>query len=150
MPATLEEPTTAAREFERICDILDRTARQSARLTPIALEPKGKHVIRLCDGAACHVRRSIPILNAIREKLNVDEKRKTTEDQLFTVETVECLDACGLAPVVVVDDEVYGGMTPERALAVIDEIAAKEVAACQPARNRPRRRATATRSGCGA
>jgi len=173
MLASLEQPSTAAQKFERICDILDRNARHPARLIPIlqavqeeyrylpeevltyvatalgvtparvygvatfyahfALEPKGKHVIRLCDGTACHVRRSIPILNAIRERLKLDEKHKTTTDQLFTVETVACLGACGLAPVVVVDEEVHGGMTPERAVAVIDAIAVQEEAACQPA-----------------
>jgi NADH-quinone oxidoreductase subunit E len=93
-----------------------------------ALEPKGKHVIRLCDGTACHVKRSLPILDALRERLHLDEKRKTTADQLFTVETVACLGACGLAPVMVVDEEVHGLMTPEKALAVVDAIAEKETA----------------------
>jgi NADH-quinone oxidoreductase subunit E len=98
-----------------------------------ALEPKGKHVIRLCDGTACHVKRSIPILDALRQRLNVNEKRATTPDQLFTVETVACLGACGLAPVMVVDEEVHGLMSPEKAIAIVDEIAAQEAATCQPA-----------------
>lgn len=97
-----------------------------------AMAPKGKHVVRLCDGTACHVKRSLPILNALRERLGVDEKHKTTGDLLFTVETVACLGACGLAPVMVVDDEVHGLMTPEKAVDLIDEIAARE-AACQAA-----------------
>jgi len=63
----------------------------------------------------------------------VSEKRPTTADQMFTVETVACLGACGLAPVLVVDEEVHGPITPERAISIVDEIAAKEVAACQPA-----------------
>ena len=66
-----------------------------------ALEPKGKHVIRICDGTACHVKQSIPVLNALHEKLGTSEKSKTTPDMLFTVETVACLGACGLAPVIV-------------------------------------------------
>jgi NADH-quinone oxidoreductase subunit E len=86
------------------------------------LEPKGKYVVRLCDGTACHVKNSIPILEALRARLGVTEERKTTPDLLFTVETVSCLGACGLAPVVVVNDRVYGQMTPEKAVAVIDEI----------------------------
>jgi NADH-quinone oxidoreductase subunit E len=98
-----------------------------------ALAPKGKHVIRLCDGTACHVKRSIPILEALRERLKVDEKRPTTADQLFTVETVACLGACGLAPVMVVDEEVHGLMTPEKAVAIVDEIAVKEATECQSA-----------------
>lgn len=91
-----------------------------------ALEPKGKHIVRLCDGTACHVKRSIPILEALRKRLGVDEKRKTTPDQMFTVETVACLGACGLAPVVVIDEEVHGMMTPDAAVALVDAIAVRE------------------------
>lgn len=91
-----------------------------------ALEPKGKHVIRICDGTACHVKQSIPVLNALREKLGTTEQNKTTSDLLFTIETVACLGACGLAPVVVIDDQVHGQITPERAVALVDEIKAME------------------------
>ena len=91
-----------------------------------ALEPKGKHVIRICDGTACHVKQSLPVLNALHEKLGTSEKVKTTPNALFTVETVACLGACGLAPVVVIDEQVYGGITPQRAIALVDEIVAQE------------------------
>jgi NADH-quinone oxidoreductase subunit E len=91
-----------------------------------ALQPKGKHVVRLCDGTACHVKASIPVLDAVRAKLGLDGKRSTSADMLFTVETVACLGACGLAPVMVVDDEVHGGMTPDRAVALVEEIRAQE------------------------
>jgi NADH-quinone oxidoreductase subunit E len=94
-----------------------------------ALEPKGKHVIRLCDGTACHVKQSLPILSAIHEMLGTSDKQKTSLDALFTVETVACLGACGLAPVVVIDEQVYGGMSPERAVALVDEIKTQENAA---------------------
>lgn len=98
-----------------------------------ALEPKGKHVIRVCDGTACHVKHSLPVLDALHQKLGTDEKRKTTADMLFTVETVACLGACGLAPVLVIDEQVYGGITPERAVALVDEIHALETAPpCAP------------------
>ncbi len=90
------------------------------------LAPRGKYTIRLCDGTACHVRNSIPILEALWKRLGLDEQRRTTPDMLFTVETVSCLGACGLAPVVVVNEDVYGLMTPEKALQVIDEIQTKE------------------------
>ena len=83
-----------------------------------ALEQKGKHVIRICDGTACHVKQS----------LGTSEKQKTSVDALFTVETVACLGACGLAPVVVVDEQVYGAMTPERAVALVNEIKMQESA----------------------
>lgn len=91
------------------------------------LEPRGKHVVRLCDGTACHVKRSIPILEAIRKKLGLTEGKKTTADMLFTVETVSCLGACGLAPVVVIDDEVHGQMTPESATKIIETLLKNEV-----------------------
>ena len=94
-----------------------------------ALEPKGKHVIRICDGTACHVKQSLPVLHALHEKLGTSEKQKTTADTMFTVETVACLGACGLAPVVVIDEQVYGGITPQRAVALVDEIRARETAA---------------------
>jgi NADH-quinone oxidoreductase subunit E len=93
-----------------------------------ALEPKGRYVFRLCDGTACHVKNSIPILEAIKEKLNLKGKAKTTPDMLFTVETVACLGACGLAPVVVCNEDVHGQMTPEKAVKLIEEIQAKESA----------------------
>ncbi len=92
-----------------------------------ALVPKGKHVIRVCDGTACHVKQSIPVLNALREKLGTTETCKTTPDMLFTLETVACLGACGLAPVIVIDEQVHGQITPEHALALVDEITAQEV-----------------------
>lgn len=93
-----------------------------------ALEPKGRYVIRICDGTACHVKQSIPILEAVRKRLGLDEKRRTTPDMLFTVETVSCLGACGLAPVIVINDDVHGQMTPPSAVALIDALAAKEAA----------------------
>lgn len=93
-----------------------------------ALEPKGKYVVRLCDGTACHVKNSIPILEALHARLGLSEKRKTTADMGFTVETVACLGACGLAPVMVINDEVHGGMTPEGAVKLVDALVQKEAA----------------------
>ena len=87
-----------------------------------SLEPKGKYVIKICDGTACHVRKSIPILNALRNKLSLSETQTTTPDGLFTVETVSCLGACGLAPVMTVNDKVYPAMTPESATALLEEL----------------------------
>lgn len=84
-----------------------------------SLEPKGKYVIKVCDGTACHVRKSIPILEALRENLQLSEQKVTTNDLLFTVETVSCLGACGLAPVMMINDKVHGGMTPEKAKEIL-------------------------------
>lgn len=96
-----------------------------------ALKPKGKYVIRICDGTACHVRKSTDLLDALRAKLRVTEAAPTTADMLFTVETVSCLGACGLAPAMVVNEDVHGQMTPAAAVAVIDAIIAKEKANVQ-------------------
>ena len=87
-----------------------------------SLEPKGKYVIKICDGTACHVRRSVPILDRIRAELGLSESKKTTDDLNFTVETVSCLGACGLAPVLMVNDEVHPAMTPEKASALIKQL----------------------------
>lgn len=84
-----------------------------------SLEPKGKYVIKICDGTACHVRKSTAILDEIRSLLGVTEAKPTTDDMMFTVETVSCLGACGLAPVCTVNDEVHPAMTPEKARALI-------------------------------
>jgi NADH-quinone oxidoreductase subunit E len=93
-----------------------------------AITPKGRHLVRLCDGTACHVKDSIPILDAIRKRLGLEGRQNTTADMLFTVETVACLGACGLAPVVVVDDMVHGQMTPAAGVKLVEEIIAGETA----------------------
>lgn len=87
-----------------------------------SLEPKGKNIIKICDGTACHVRKSIPILNAIRKELSLTDKKRTTDDFLFTVETVSCLGACGLAPVITINEKVFPKMTPETVIELINNI----------------------------
>lgn len=87
-----------------------------------SLEPKGKYILRVCAGTACHVRRSEPIYNALREELGLQGKRHTSADGLFTLETVACLGACSLAPAMTVNGEVHGAMTPEKALALLGEL----------------------------
>ena len=91
-----------------------------------SLEPKGKFIIKICDGTACHVRKSIPILNSFRKELGLSEGETTTADMLFTVETVSCLGACGLAPVVTVNEKVYPAMTPEASVELLTEIKENE------------------------
>ena len=93
-----------------------------------SLEPKGKHIIKVCDGTACHVRKSGPIYDAVYEYLGLVGKRKTSADGLFTLETVACLGACGLAPVMTVDGEVFAKMSPELALQELETIRGKEAA----------------------
>ena len=94
-----------------------------------SLEAKGKYIIKVCAGTACHVRKSQPIYDAIHDYLGLTGKKKTSADGLFTLETVACLGACGLAPVMTIDGEVHAQMTPEAALALLEEIRRKEEAA---------------------
>jgi NADH-quinone oxidoreductase subunit E len=90
------------------------------------LTPKGKHVIRICDGTACHVKGSMKLHDMLHEVLKLENGKKTTDDLLFTLETVSCLGACGLAPVMMVNDQVYGQLTAEKAAAIINEIQRNE------------------------
>ena len=85
-----------------------------------SLEAKGRHIVKVCAGTACHVRKSQPIFDAIHEYLGLTGKKKTSADGMFTLETVACLGACGLAPVMTVDGEVYPQMSPEAALKLLE------------------------------
>ncbi|MGI6225158.1 MAG: complex I 24 kDa subunit family protein [Peptococcales bacterium] len=87
-----------------------------------SLNPKGKYVIKICDGTACHVRKSIPILTALRKELGLTNEIHTTSDLLFTLETVSCLGACGLAPVITVNDKVYPKMTSESVVELLNSL----------------------------
>lgn len=91
-----------------------------------SLQPKGKYVVHVCDGTACHVKGAGHIRDELYAALGLSDKKCTTEDMLFTVETVSCLGACGLAPVLTVNEKVYGQVTPESAKALIEDIKAKE------------------------
>ena len=91
-----------------------------------SLEAKGKHLIKVCAGTACHVRKSQPIYDAIHDYLGLTGKKKTSADGMFTLETVACLGACGLAPVMTIDGEVHAKMTPEAALALLEDIRKEE------------------------
>ena len=83
-----------------------------------SFEAKGKYVIKVCDGTACHVRKSMPVLEALWKELGLSKKKHTTDDMM----TVSCLGACGLAPTMMVNEDVHPSMTPEKALAVIEEL----------------------------
>ena len=86
----------------------------------LSLKPKGKHIIKLCDGTACHIRGSMTLKEGVTRTLGIDDG-ETTEDGLFSLELVNCLGSCALAPVMVVDDVYYGKMTMEQLPAVIDK-----------------------------
>ena len=92
----------------------------------IRIEEKGKYIIKVCDGTACHIRKSTAILDALHKQLGLTEGKHTTDDRLFTVETVSCLGACGLAPAITVNDHVYPQMTPEKIAALLTELRGTE------------------------
>ncbi len=79
----------------------------------LSIEPKGKTIIKVCDGTACHIRGSVPLLDALKRRLQIDAG-ETTADGLFTLETVNCLGACAIAPVMLINETYHGGVTPEK------------------------------------
>lgn len=89
------------------------------------LEPVGKYLIMLCQGTACHVNGSLQIEKTINEYLGIKDG-ETTEDGLFTLKNVACLGCCSLSPVMMVNDETYGSLTPEKAISIFKELQAGE------------------------
>ena len=118
---------------EALCYIAEKVGISNAKIFGVAtfygnfsLEAKGKYVLKVCRGTACHVRHSAKVLDALYAALGLSDDKKTTDDGLFTIEIVSCLGACGLAPVMMVNDEVHPQMTPEKAVALVKELRAKE------------------------
>lgn len=93
--------------------------------TQFRLQPVGKYLIMLCQGTACHVNGSEAIEAAITEELGIGDG-ETTEDGLFTLKCVACLGCCSLSPVMMVGDETYGSLTPEKAIGILRDLRAKE------------------------
>ncbi len=91
-----------------------------------SLAPKGKYIIKVCDGTACHVRKAMPVYEALRKRVRLVDGKSTTDNKRYTVETVSCLGACGLAPVVTINDRVYGQVTPDAICLIIDELEKEE------------------------
>src|SRR6056297_935625 len=83
-------------------------------------EPRGKNIVRVCIGTACHVRGGDKVLEALKDELGVDSG-ETTEDLKFTLESVACIGACGLAPVIMVNDDTHGRLTPEKIPEILAE-----------------------------
>mgnify|MGYP000036670540 CR=1 FL=1 len=76
------------------------------------LKPLGKYVVRVCRGTACHVKGSLDILRMLESELGI-KAGDTTKDLIFSIETVACIGACSIAPVIVINDEYFGGLTPK-------------------------------------
>lgn len=92
--------------------------------TQFRLQPVGKYLIMLCQGTACHVNGSERIETAICEELKIKDG-ETTEDGLFTLKNVACLGCCSLSPVMMINDETYGSLTPDKAITILNELRAK-------------------------
>lgn len=89
--------------------------------TQFRLQPVGKHLISLCDGTACHVNGSEQIRRAIEDELGI-QAGETTEDGVFTLQTVACLGCCSLSPVMMISGETYGSLTPSAAVAILKKL----------------------------
>jgi NADH-quinone oxidoreductase subunit E len=83
------------------------------------LQPPGRHMIRVCEGTACHVLGAKAVLEALKMNLGIDVDQ-TTSDGLFSLESVRCLGCCSLAPAVVIDDETYGRVSPNKIGGILD------------------------------
>lgn len=107
--------------------IADYTDTPLANVTGIAtfysqfyLEPQGEHTIKVCQGTACHIKGADDILDELKRELDV-KAGEVTSDGKFTLTNVRCLGACSLAPVIMVDENVHGNLTPEKAIEVLEE-----------------------------
>ncbi|WOF16426.1 NADH-quinone oxidoreductase subunit NuoE [Methanoplanus sp. FWC-SCC4] len=87
----------------------------------LSLVPQGKYVIKMCNGTACHIRGSIKILEAFEKELDI-KNEETTKDGMFTLQTVNCLGACALAPVVMINDRVFGKVKVKDVPEIIKEV----------------------------
>ncbi|MDT8391822.1 MAG: NAD(P)H-dependent oxidoreductase subunit E [Lentisphaeria bacterium] len=90
-----------------------------------SLKPRGRHIIRLCESPPCHVMGSETVLDALRDILGV-AVGETTEDGRFTLETTSCLGTCAVAPVMMIDDTVYGNLTREKVAGILASVAADQ------------------------
>lgn len=84
-------------------------------------EPQGKHSVKVCQGTACHVRGGRELLNAVERELKLEPGHTTTADLQFTLERVACVGSCALAPIMLVDTDVYGRLTMAKAKSLIAE-----------------------------
>ncbi len=114
-----------------IYHIAERTGSTPARVLGVAtfyaqfrLQPIGKYLIMLCQGTACHVNGSERIEAAIKQELGIEDG-ETTADGLFTLKNVACLGCCSLSPVMMINDETYGSLTPDKAITILNELKAK-------------------------
>ncbi len=89
--------------------------------TQFRFEPVGKYLIMLCQGTACHVNSSELILQTIKDELGIEDGQ-TTEDGLFSLKCVACLGCCSLSPVMMINEDTYGSLTPDKTKKILKEL----------------------------
>ena len=85
------------------------------------LHPRGRNIVRSCQGTACHVRGAKMVLAELKKELGLEEGEATTKDLMFTLETVACIGCCGLAPVIMVNDETHGRLVPDAIKGILEQ-----------------------------
>jgi NADH-quinone oxidoreductase subunit E len=121
-------PAALQRVAERMQIPMIRVHQVAAFYKAFSLEPRGKHIITVCLGTACHVRGGDLLVDQVGRLLDI-EPGKTTKDMLFTLEAVNCLGACSLGPIMVIDGKYYGHMAASKVERVIDQYKEMEVVA---------------------
>lgn len=90
--------------------------------TQFRLKPVGRHMVKVCIGTACHVRGAALVFDAVKDELHLQDAEDTTPDGEFTLEKVACFGACSLAPIMIVDEDTRGNITPDQARKKVREI----------------------------
>ncbi|HOE90882.1 MAG TPA: NAD(P)H-dependent oxidoreductase subunit E [Candidatus Cloacimonadota bacterium] len=85
-------------------------------------EPKGRHILQICDGTACHVRGAKELIERIRKDFGLSEEKNTTDDKFLTLETVACIGACAMAPALIADGHIYGQVKVDKLLEIVKEL----------------------------
>jgi NADH:ubiquinone oxidoreductase subunit E len=116
--------------LRRLCEITEITPAQVAGTSSFygqfRSRPVGKHIVKVCHGTACHVAGARQVTDELRRHLGIPEGSDTDPDRMFTVEEVACLGCCSLAPVLMVDEQTAGRLTPAAASAAVDAVEPKE------------------------
>ena len=110
--------------LERVAESLEMPLAEVLRVASFyaafSLEPQGEHLICVCMGTACHVRGAPRIFDAVRRELDLGQDEQTSEDMKFTVKSVRCIGCCVLAPVITVDGDTHGKLSPDQIPGILE------------------------------
>jgi NADH-quinone oxidoreductase subunit E len=121
-------PEIMARVAEAADEPLSKALGVATFYSQFRLKPHAKHTVRCCHGTACHVSGATPISEELEKHLGI-RAGENTEDMLYTIEEVHCVGACGMAPVVMINDRAFGKLTPDKAVKVVKDFQEAEAAA---------------------